>query len=95
MNVTGVDAHESLSDVAYHTFRCTACGDVERRLLARTVLAQEILAVPDLREPLPTPREAMRLGPAARSFGTASNHILKNARYFISTFVRDRSLGEL
>jgi hypothetical protein len=45
MNITQSEPHESLSDIEYYSFRCTRCGDTDRRLLSRQrVAAAEIAA---------------------------------------------------
>jgi putative transposase len=45
MEVTQSEPHESLSDLEYYSFKCTHCGDTERRLLSRQrVAAAEIAA---------------------------------------------------
>jgi hypothetical protein len=60
MDVKQVDAHESLSEIAYYSFTCPGCGDVERRLLTRRVPAEEILGAHEAQSPArPTPQEKL------------------------------------
>src|SRR5262249_36556503 len=58
MQVDQIDPHETLVSCEHYTFRCTSCGDIERRLLSRQrVAAAEILESRKIVQPLLKPQE--------------------------------------
>src|SRR5262249_34040316 len=58
MQVDQIDPHETLVSCEHYTFRCTSCGDIERRLLSRQrVAAAEILEARKIVQPLLKPQE--------------------------------------
>lgn len=59
MEVVKIESHETLSEIAYHIFICTACGDTERRLLPRrSISTADILrSVKVVQPPTPMPED--------------------------------------
>jgi hypothetical protein len=104
MQVDQIDPHETLLSCEHYTFRCTSCGDIERRLISRQrVAAAEIVGSRKIVQPLLKPQEKIfrrdelieHTAPSNMSPQDATTHksltdFMKDPRAFIGAFVRNR-----
>jgi hypothetical protein len=104
MQVDQIDPHETLLSCEHYTFRCTSCGDIERRLLSRRrVAAAEILESRKIVQPLLEPRETIfrsdehiehtapgDVPPQDSKARKGLAEFMKDPKAFISAFVRNR-----
>jgi hypothetical protein len=104
MQVDQIDPHETLISCEHYTFRCTSCGDIERRLLSRQrVAAAEILESRKIVQPLLKPQGKIirsdehiehippsNVPPQDSTTRKGLTDFMKDPKAFIAAFVRNR-----